>query len=132
MEGRRTFARSSIPCAVLLGLALAVPAHAQEPADVAALEALPKAAGELVELSTEPDWGAPDPIAPFPTVPQGAPEVPGVSESEPAAEATEVRYRPVEPQYHAEYHPSQAAPVSEGAPPASAPEEQASEVTRPA
>jgi len=115
-----------------MGLALAAPAQAQDPLDVAALEARLEAAGELAELPTEPDWGvtdsvAPDPAVPqdIPAVPQDAPEVPVDSSSEPAADATEPRYHPREPQYHAEYHsstPESAAaelpPVPEEVPPA--------------
>lgn len=109
----KLFARSSIPFAVLIGLALAAPAQAQDPVDVAALEARLEAAGELAELPTEPDWGVtdsvtPDPAVPqdVPAVPQDAPEVPVDSSSEPGADATEPRYHPREPQYHAEYRSS--------------------------
>jgi hypothetical protein len=120
LVARKLFARSSIPFAVLMGLALAAPAQAQDPLDVAALEARLEAAGELAELPTEPDWGVTDPLASDAATPQDAPEVPVESAAEPAADATEPRYHPRGPQYHAEYHPSAPEPVAPELPPVTA------------
>jgi hypothetical protein len=139
VQGRKLFARSTVPIAVLIGLALAAPAGAQELVDVAALEARLEAAGELAELPTEPDWGATESLGSDPTASADAPQVPVASATEPSAteptptepaatepsatessdDATAARYHAEEPQYHAEYHASEpTAPVTEAPPPA--------------
>jgi hypothetical protein len=139
VQGRKLFARSTVPIAVLIGLALAAPAGAQELVDVAALDARLEAAGELAELPTEPDWGATESLGSDPTASADAPQVPVASATEPSAtqpsatepaatepaatepsdDATAARYHAEEPQYHAEYHASEpAAPVTKAPPPA--------------
>ena len=132
MQGGKFFARTTLPLAVLLGLALAAPAGAQELVDVAALEARLEAAGELAELQTEPDWGVAEAVGSDPTAAVDAPQVPvdtateaPASEpstteaaateapaTEPSEDATAARYHAEEPQYHAEYHASEPAPVT--------------------
>jgi hypothetical protein len=138
VQGGKLFARSTFPIAVLIGLALAAPAGAQELVDVAALEARLEAAGELAELPTEPDWGATESLGSDPTASADAPQVPvdsateaaatepSASEppateppaTEPSEDATGARYHAEEPQYHAEYHASEQAPVTKAPPPA--------------
>jgi hypothetical protein len=139
VQGRKLFARSTVPIAVLIGLALAAPAGAQELVDVAALDARLEAAGELAELPTEPDWGATESLGSDPTASADAPQVPvdsateaaatepsstapSASEppaTEPSADATESRYHAEEPQYHAEYQASEpATPVADAPAPA--------------
>ena len=107
-----------LPTAIAIGLIAAAPARAEELIDVAALDAQVEAATELAELPTEPDWGVTDQATPLPVVTQDAPEVPP-----PAAVAeavTEPRYHAADPQYHKEYHVTQAdpapAPVAEQPP----------------
>src|SRR5688572_16001941 len=87
VQGRKLFARGTFPIAVLIGLALAAPARAQDLVDVAALESHLEAAGELAELPTEPDWGVTDSVGSDSTVSVDAPEVPVDSATE--APATE-------------------------------------------
>jgi hypothetical protein len=133
VQGRKLFTGSTFPIAVLIGLALAAPAGAQELVDVAALESRLEAAGELAELPTEPDWGVADTVGSDPTASADAPQVPVASATEapapepstteapagePAAvddseEAAAARYHTEEPQYHAEYHASEPARVTE-------------------
>ena len=132
MQGGKFFARTTLPLAVLIGLALAAPAGAQELVDVAALEARLEAAGDLAELQTEPDWGVTDSVGSDPTASADAPQVPVDTASEastpepstteaaateapatePSEDATAARYHAEEPQYHAEYHASEPAPVT--------------------
>jgi hypothetical protein len=130
VQGRKLFARSTLPIAVLIGLALAAPAGAQDLVDVAALDARLEAAGELAELPTEPDWGATESLGSDPTASADAPQVPvdvaveapatepaaEQSAPEPSEDATGVRYHADEPQYRAEYHASEQAPVTEAPP----------------
>jgi hypothetical protein len=102
---------------------LAPPARADELAELDSLESSVVAAGELVQLPTEPDWGVPDPSSSMAAVPQDAPEVPPAPAATPPAPAetpptpaetpAETRYHAAEPQYRAEYQ----APAADSAPP---------------
>jgi hypothetical protein len=141
VQGRKLFARSTFPVAVLIGLALAAPAGAQELVDVAALESRLEAAGELAELPTDAEWGVAEAVGSDPTAAADAPPVPVESATEapasepstteapvsepPAVEDSEdaaaARYHAEEPQYHAEYHASEPAPATEAPPPAREP-----------
>jgi hypothetical protein len=135
VQAGKLFARR-IPLAVLMGLALAAPARAQDFADVAALEATAdtqeivdvaaleaglEAAEELADPTTEPDPGDTGSPESLPTASVDAAPVPVAAEAEPSAEATEVRsetteperYQAQEPQYHAEYHAPEPSPVAE-------------------
>lgn len=98
-----------LPTAMAIGLIAAAPARAEELIDVAALDAQVEAATELAELPTEPDWGVTDQSTPLPVVTQYAPEVPPPTTV--AEAAAEPRYHPAEPQYHKEYHATQADPA---------------------
>jgi hypothetical protein len=140
VQGRKLFARSTVPIAVLIGLALAAPAGAQELADVAALDARLEAAGQLAELPTESDWGATESLGSDPAASVDAPAVPVESATEPSPtepsatepaatepaatepsdDDTAARYHADEPQYQAEYHASEPATETE-APPAADP-----------
>lgn len=159
LQAGKLFARS-IPLAVLMGLALAAPAHAQELAEIAALEATAdteelvdvaaveaglEAAAELAEPTTEPeepttepDLGdAGSPASP-PSASVDAAPVQVASSAEPSADATEVRYQTpeperyqaAEPQYHAEYHTSAPTQVTEDPRPASDPVAQSKDPVR--
>jgi hypothetical protein len=111
-------AKASLLFALAIGLMLAPPARADELAELDSLESSVVAAGELVQLPTEADWGVPDPSSSIPAVPEDAPAVPPV----PAETPPEPRYHAEEPQYHAEYQAPAADPApSPDASPAAAP-----------
>lgn len=153
MQAGKLFARSTVPLAVLMGLALAAPARAQELIDVAALEATAgteeladvaaveaslEAAAELAEPTTEPDLGDTGSPGSVPTASVDAASVPVTSGTEPPADATEVRYQTPEPeryqapepQYHAEYHASAPTPAAEDPRPTTEPAAPSTEVVR--
>jgi hypothetical protein len=102
-------ARISLLIALAIGLMLAPPAQADELVVLDSVESSIEAAGELVQMPTEPDWGVPDPATSLPAVPQDAPEVPAA----PIEAPQEIRYHVQGPQYHAEYQ----APAADPAPP---------------